>query len=107
MGQEFLETTFDGGADTLLLGIGQESDPPAALRLLADAGRRVRSIFSLSIPTLKISEKVACQRFRVVAAHARSPACSVSHSTTSFLRMESAERDPNTGRSCSMRKRSS
>ncbi len=41
MGQEFLETTFDGGADTLLLGIGQESDPPAALRLLADAGRRV------------------------------------------------------------------
>src|ERR1700728_2651432 len=41
MGQELLEATFDGGAETLLLSIGQEPDPSAPLRFLADAGRRV------------------------------------------------------------------
>ena len=83
---------FSSGSDKNLT-----RPPPSVLFRMRAAG--FRSIFSLSRPTRKIKEKVACQRFAVVAAHSRSSACSVSHSTISFLRMESAGRDPNTGRS--------
>ena len=47
MGQELLEAAFDGGAETLLLSIGQEPDPsapPAFLRMRAARERLARRI---------------------------------------------------------------
>src|SRR5580658_5640212 len=41
MGQELREAAVNGRAQTLLLGVGHKPDPPAALGLLPDAGRRV------------------------------------------------------------------
>ncbi len=62
MGQELREPAFDSRAKALLLGAGEEPTRPlpSVFRRMRDA--EFFSIFSLSAPTRKISEKVACQR---------------------------------------------
>jgi hypothetical protein len=69
--------------------------PPSDFLRMRAAG--FLSIFSLSIPTLKISEKVACHLFRLLAAQFRASASSASQATISFFLIESAGRDETFG----------